>query len=208
MTQAERDCRSQSDGQRPIFRNQDRADGYHLVRPSQRGAATDGLRIGLMMSGHGGEGGIRTPDRLAPMPHFECGAFNHSATSPEGAIVGAGPLWLGALIGEDGGPDKARGMKIRSVFRLGTRMLRPRRCRWLISPDFAPFACRIGSVWRPPCDWSALAAESSGHCASPKEQNPGVGPPDAVNTGGPVPLIEMPARKGGFAGLREATIRP
>jgi hypothetical protein len=26
----------------------------------------------------GGEGGIRTPDRLAPMPHFECGAFNHS----------------------------------------------------------------------------------------------------------------------------------
>ena len=30
----------------------------------------------------GGEGGIRTPDRLAPMPHFECGAFNRSATSP------------------------------------------------------------------------------------------------------------------------------
>ena len=42
----------------------------------------------------GGEGGIRTPDRLAPMPHFECGAFNHSATSPgrqiraETAVVG------------------------------------------------------------------------------------------------------------------------
>ena len=35
----------------------------------------------------GGEGGIRTPDRLAPMPHFECGAFNHSATSP-GAETG------------------------------------------------------------------------------------------------------------------------
>src|ERR1700738_3002019 len=30
----------------------------------------------------GGEGGIRTPDRLAPMPHFECGAIDHSATSP------------------------------------------------------------------------------------------------------------------------------
>ena len=30
----------------------------------------------------GGEGGIRTPDALAGMPHFECGAFNHSATSP------------------------------------------------------------------------------------------------------------------------------
>jgi hypothetical protein len=36
---------------------------------------------------HGGEGGIRTPDRLAPMPHFECGAFDHSATSP-GAMTG------------------------------------------------------------------------------------------------------------------------
>jgi hypothetical protein len=33
----------------------------------------------------GGEGGIRTPDTVARMPHFECGAFNHSATSPRGA---------------------------------------------------------------------------------------------------------------------------
>lgn len=32
----------------------------------------------------GGEGGIRTPDALAGMPHFECGAFNRSATSPRG----------------------------------------------------------------------------------------------------------------------------
>ncbi len=30
----------------------------------------------------GGEGGIRTHDRVTPMPHFECGAFDHSATSP------------------------------------------------------------------------------------------------------------------------------
>jgi hypothetical protein len=30
----------------------------------------------------GGEGGIRTPDTVARMPHFECGAFDHSATSP------------------------------------------------------------------------------------------------------------------------------
>jgi hypothetical protein len=35
----------------------------------------------------GGEGGIRTPDRLAPMPHFECGAFNHSATSPVARVI-------------------------------------------------------------------------------------------------------------------------
>jgi hypothetical protein len=31
---------------------------------------------------NGGEGGIRTPDTVTRMPHFECGAFNHSATSP------------------------------------------------------------------------------------------------------------------------------
>src|SRR5450631_1524182 len=31
----------------------------------------------------GGEGGIRTPDTVARMPHFECGAFNRSATSPK-----------------------------------------------------------------------------------------------------------------------------
>ncbi len=27
--------------------------------------------------GAGGEGGIRTPDTVTRMPHFECGAFNH-----------------------------------------------------------------------------------------------------------------------------------
>lgn len=31
---------------------------------------------------NGGEGGIRTHDTLAGMPHFECGAFDLSATSP------------------------------------------------------------------------------------------------------------------------------
>ena len=36
------------------------------------------------------------------MPHFECGAFNHSATSPEGAGEGQEPLWSGRVIGEDG----------------------------------------------------------------------------------------------------------
>ena len=37
------------------------------------------------MLDYGGEGGIRTPDTVARMPHFECGAFNHSATSPRAA---------------------------------------------------------------------------------------------------------------------------
>src|SRR4051812_30426062 len=41
------------------------------------------------------------------MPHFECGAFDHSATSP-GAITGGliGPRSSGVL-GEDGEADKA-----------------------------------------------------------------------------------------------------
>jgi hypothetical protein len=43
---------------------------------------------------NGGEGEIRTPDEVAPMPHFECGAFNHSATSPHAE----GPVDLTASI--------------------------------------------------------------------------------------------------------------
>jgi hypothetical protein len=38
----------------------------------------------------GGEGGIRTLDALAGMPHFECGAFNHSATSPGAVRIATG----------------------------------------------------------------------------------------------------------------------
>src|SRR5579871_3791261 len=37
----------------------------------------------ILIRSSGGEGGIRTPDTVARMPHFECGAFNHSATSPQ-----------------------------------------------------------------------------------------------------------------------------
>src|SRR5579884_633536 len=45
----------------------------------------------------GGEGGIRTPDTVARMPHFECGAFNHSATSPRHAArFGLAALYLAA----------------------------------------------------------------------------------------------------------------
>ena len=35
------------------------------------------------MARNGGEGGIRTHGTLASTPHFECGTFNHSATSPQ-----------------------------------------------------------------------------------------------------------------------------
>jgi hypothetical protein len=48
---------------------------------------------------YGGEGGIRTPDTVTRMPHFECGAFNRSATSPE-------PCGAGGVLAKGGGWDK------------------------------------------------------------------------------------------------------
>jgi hypothetical protein len=45
--------------------------------------AADARWLETVQKGAGGEGGIRTPDTVARTPHFECGAFNHSATSPE-----------------------------------------------------------------------------------------------------------------------------
>ena len=43
---------------------------------------SEGIDLQSVVKSPGGEGGIRTPDTVARMPHFECGAFNHSATSP------------------------------------------------------------------------------------------------------------------------------
>jgi hypothetical protein len=82
-----------------------------LATRSARGCHL-GLRDGLLpmcpagQIRDGGEGGIRTPDRLAPMPHFECGAFNHSATSP-GANQEPELPWSGGVLGHDGRGDKA-----------------------------------------------------------------------------------------------------
>ena len=39
------------------------------------------------MAFNGGRGGIRTPDRLSPMPVFKTGAFNHSATRPNASCL-------------------------------------------------------------------------------------------------------------------------
>ena len=36
-----------------------------------------------LMESSGGEGGIRTHVTVTRKPHFECGAFDHSATSPQ-----------------------------------------------------------------------------------------------------------------------------
>jgi hypothetical protein len=55
----------------------------HLM--ARRRAQEPWVRLSHQTSGFqeiGGEGGIRTHDTLASMPHFECGDFNHSTTSP------------------------------------------------------------------------------------------------------------------------------
>ena len=36
---------------------------------------------------YGGGGGIRTPERVAPLPVFKTGAFNHSATPPANLFI-------------------------------------------------------------------------------------------------------------------------
>ena len=70
-----------------------------------------------MVGRAGGEGGIRTPDTVARIPHFECGAIDHSATSPwsqgqtspvggryvsnaAGRNKGGAPIEIDELIGE------------------------------------------------------------------------------------------------------------
>lgn len=47
------------------------------------GSSDPGRPISWIRGGVGGEGGIRTHGTVARTPHFECGAFDHSATSPQ-----------------------------------------------------------------------------------------------------------------------------
>ncbi len=55
------------------------------VGPLFRGGLSVSVAAGLpaeALAKAGGEGGIRTHGTVARTPHFECGAFDHSATSP------------------------------------------------------------------------------------------------------------------------------
>lgn len=64
---------------RPCFGQHDKHYGF----ASRRRANV--TLLGVCLQGSGGEGGIRTHVTLSRKPHFECGAFDHSATSP-GAV--------------------------------------------------------------------------------------------------------------------------
>jgi hypothetical protein len=58
-------------------------------------------------AGFGGEGGIRTPDTVTRMPHFECGAFNRSATSPEAKKGLKKPKFDRGYLTKGAGTDKS-----------------------------------------------------------------------------------------------------
>ena len=172
------------------------------------------------------------------MPHFECGAFNHSATSPEGAkkrgeapVVGAcsrrgwrarqGARWENRppFPAKSGGGAAGDGANARVFRRFG-----PIAPEWRDRSDAMGPAPPQGAPNHPETSAPRISRDSGfdashrpGMTASPtmtmrKRQRrnapvshgvalaPGVGPPDAVNTGGPVPLIKILAGKGGFAG--------
>jgi hypothetical protein len=88
--------------------------------------------MALEIQGDGGEGGIRTPGPLARTPHFECGAIDHSATSP---WTGLSPFGLGREIaaircdGKGDGASDAQGEDVSSGSRVLVRAPRARRTK-------------------------------------------------------------------------------
>jgi hypothetical protein len=86
------DC-SSSSRERPALRHR-RALFGHVARTAgglSVSRLSDVLRGRICLAlnkGSGGEGGIRTHGALPGTPHFECGTFDHSATSP-GAVFGS-----------------------------------------------------------------------------------------------------------------------
>ena len=90
----------------------------------------------------GGEGGIRTPGTLARTPHFECGAIDHSATSPGTAAEAlwrprrraGGPLITGVSRRQDDRPEDRVGERDRPrACRLDARFGRPSSGRLLLA---------------------------------------------------------------------------
>ena len=83
-----------------------------ILRPASRFRAVAESRP-LFSSGNvarpdaGGKGGIRTPDTVARMPHFECGAIDHSATFPRGAMSETVPS-VQTVLGVPGGNSVGR----------------------------------------------------------------------------------------------------
>ena len=65
----------------------DRPEVWDQLRDRRNGRSRISLNISALAGRDGGRGGIRTPDAREGMPHFECGAFNRSATLPRLPLV-------------------------------------------------------------------------------------------------------------------------
>jgi hypothetical protein len=111
------------------------------------------------------------------MPHFECGAFNHSATSP-GAKSGLCPRWSGPCnrrgwLTRQGATRKNRRKAVQTPDSSGS-------CPRAGEPDF-------GSGFSPQGQRSAEQIKNRSARRRASLQSAGVGPPYAKHTGGPVP---------------------
>ena len=69
-------------GRRPELGRE--ADPGNRIGATRKPLTRSRVRTLWMCREVGGEGGIRTHGTVARTPHFECGAFDHSATSPQG----------------------------------------------------------------------------------------------------------------------------
>src|SRR5580698_6148460 len=78
----------------------------------------------------GGEGGIRTPDTVARMPHFECGAFDHSATSPNSEGLSVAAPYLAVTGARHKGVTARRAIKAPARACGRANMGRRRAARW------------------------------------------------------------------------------
>ena len=96
----------------------------------------------------GGEGGIRTHVTVAGKPHFECGAFDHSATSPRGLPR------LSELLGRSSGQQEAGRLAE------GLRLAKPQtshKIRAYLAP--APKLCLFCAIEGPySAIWSAQSS--------------------------------------------------
>src|SRR5580704_6126247 len=100
-------------------------DGPGIGAECSNATRQNGERRLLRLEKGGGEGGIRTPDTVARMPHFECGAIDHSATSPSGPLRAQAPV-VATVSSEAPGVAQGRRRRARSSRRIKA-LNRPRR---------------------------------------------------------------------------------
>jgi large subunit ribosomal protein L21 len=100
------------------------------------------------------------------MPHFECGAFNHSATSPSGRVVGLGPprgeaaQYQAARPRASGFarlPSKILRAKHPRLTSRGARHRKPNGLSWLAAATFAFFGLAEPFDFAEPFDLAEIA---------------------------------------------------